>query len=55
MLKIKLLRYLKYQNLILSLLIEKNIHFDKSNLSIKKPHKIMISNESLEKDYDIFK
>ena len=24
----------------------KNIHFDKTNLSIKEPHKIMISNES---------
>lgn len=36
----------KISKLHLDFISGKNIHFDKTNLSIKEPHKIIISNES---------
>lgn len=44
--KDKITKIPKISKLHLSFIYGKNIHFDKTNLSIKEPHKIIISNES---------
>ena len=42
--KDKITKIPKISKLHLSFISGKNIHFDKTNLSIKEPHKIIISN-----------
>lgn len=44
--KDKITKIPKISKLHLDFISGKNIHFDKTNLSIKEPHKIIISNES---------
>ncbi len=44
--KQKLLKIPKISKLHLEFINGKNIHFDKTNLSINEPHKIIISNDS---------
>jgi len=44
--KHKITKIPKISKLHLDFISGKNIHFDKTNLSIKEPHKIIISNES---------
>lgn len=43
--KDKITKIPKMSKLHLDFISGKNIHFDKTNLSIKEPHKIIISNE----------
>lgn len=45
--KNKITKMPKISKLHLNFISGKNIHFDKTNLSIKEPHKIIISNESI--------
>lgn len=45
--KDKITKIPKISKLHLNFISGKNIHFDKTNLSIKEPHKIIISNESI--------
>ena len=44
--KDKITKIPKISKLHLDFISGKNIHFDKTNLSIKEPHKIIISNEA---------
>ncbi len=44
--KTKITKIPKISKLHLEFINGKNIHFDKTNLSIREPHKIIISNES---------
>lgn len=44
--KDKITKIPQISKLHLDFISGKNIHFDKTNLSIKEPHKIIISNES---------
>lgn len=45
--KDKITKIPKISKLHLNFISGKNIHFDNTNLSIKEPHKIIISNESI--------
>lgn len=44
--KEKLMKIPKISKLHIEFVSGKNIHFDKTNLSINEPHKVIISNES---------
>lgn len=43
--KEKLMKIPKISKLHIEFVNEKNIHFDKTNLSINEPHKVIISND----------